>query len=137
LRQRFRIDDAGNMAVEFAFIAPILILLIFGIVEYGRFLWIRTTIEHGVESAARYGVFQNKQYNEHAIGDWVTPTKAYAAQQLFGIENLTVTVTPNIVTLNGIGMVEVQATYIFTPILPGITFMIPPTVTVQARQAAQ
>lgn len=125
------------MAVEFAFIAPLLVTLIFGVVEYGRFLWIRTTVEQGVESAARYGVFQNKQYNEHSIADWVTPTKTYAAQELFGIENLTVTVTPNIVTLNGIGMIEVQAQYAFAPIVPGLTFLIPGTVTVKARQAAQ
>lgn len=125
------------MAVEFAFIAPVLAALIFGAVEFGRFLWIRTTVEQGVESAARYGVFQYKQYNEQTLADWITPTQKYAAQELFGIDNLTVTVTPHVVTLNGIGMIEVQASYNFIPIIPGLTYMLPGTVTLKARQAAQ
>jgi Flp pilus assembly protein TadG len=127
----------GTAVIEFAFIGPILILLIFGVVEYGRFLWVKITIEQGVEGAARYGVFQDKLYNDGTINDWVTPTKAYAQQQLFGLDNLTVTVTPNVVTVAGVGMVEVQAQYTFTPIVPGLTFMIPGTVTVVARQALQ
>jgi Flp pilus assembly protein TadG len=127
----------GTAAIEFAFIGPILVLLIFGVVEYGRFLWVKITIEQGVEGAARYGVFQDKLYNDGAIHDWVTPTKTYAQQQLFGLDNLTVTVTPNVVTVAGVGMVEVQAQYNFTPIVPGLTFMIPGTVTIVARQALQ
>lgn len=127
----------GIAAIEFAFIGPILILLMFGIVEYGRYLWVKVTIEQGVEGAARYGVFQNKLFNDGAISDWVTPTKAYAQAQLVGLENLTVTVTPNVVTIAGVGMVQVQAQYTFNPIIPGLTFMIPGTVTIVARQALQ
>src|SRR5260221_10279842 len=112
--------NRGTAAIEFAFIAPILLTLIFGVVEFGRYLWVRVTIEQGVESAARYGVLQYKEAQEKIISDWVTPTKAYAAQELFGVENLTVTVTPNIVTMSGIGMVEVQAQYTFTPLIPGL-----------------
>jgi len=127
----------GSAAIEFAFISPVLIALIFGVIEYGRYFWIKTTIEQGVESAARYGVFQNKLASDKAIPDWVAPTESYAESMLFGINNLTVTVTPSLVVVNTIKMVQVDAQYTFTPILQGITFGIPQTVTVTARQPAQ
>jgi Flp pilus assembly protein TadG len=135
---------SGSPAIEFAVIAPVLISLIFGIVEWGRFFWLRTTIEQGVESAARYGVFQNKLYNEKVLADWVTPTSTYAQAALYGINNLTVTVVPDLVckdaTVNGstkhINMVQVDATYTFSPILTGITWGVPKTVDVVASQAA-
>jgi Flp pilus assembly protein TadG len=129
--------ECGSAAIEFAFISPVLIALIFGVVEYGRFLWMRTTIEQGVESAARYGVFQNKLYNDKSIADWVTPTSTYAHSMLAGITHLTVTVTPSVVTVAGIGMIQVQAQYTFTPILQGITWGVPSTITVTARQPSQ
>jgi len=129
--------ERGSAAIEFAFISPVLISLMFGVVEYGRFLWMRTTIEQGVESAARYGVFQNKLYNDKSIADWVTPTSTYADSMLAGITHLTVTVTPSVVTVSGIGMIQVQAKYTFTPILQGITWGIPGTITVTARQPSQ
>lgn len=136
---------SGTAAIEFAFVSPVLILLIFGVVEWGRFFWLRTTIEQGIESAARYGVFQNKLYNEHTISDWVTPTSAYAQNALYGINNLTVTVSPSLVceaatvsasVTKNINMVQVDATYTFTPIVRSITWGVPQTITMAARQAA-
>lgn len=118
-------------------ISPVIITLLFAVVEYGRYLWLKTTIEQGVESAARYGVFQNKLYNDGSSTDWVTPTQNYAQSMLFGIKNLTVTVTPSVVTLSSIGMIQVQAQYTFTPILKGITFGIPQSITITARQPSE
>ena len=53
--RRFLRDRTGATAVEFALILPIFLLTIFGIIEFGRILWIRNTMEYVAETAARYG----------------------------------------------------------------------------------
>lgn len=51
--------DGGATAVEFALVAPILLLLVFGIIEYG--LWFSDSLatRQGVREAARQGVVAN------------------------------------------------------------------------------
>ena len=51
MRQRLR-SERGASAVEFAFIAPVLILLVLGIVEFGRAFQVQGTLS----AAAREGV---------------------------------------------------------------------------------
>jgi Flp pilus assembly protein TadG len=45
-------DIAGSAAVEFALTAPILILLLFGIIETGRALWAKNSLQYAVERDA-------------------------------------------------------------------------------------
>jgi hypothetical protein len=47
---------SGSAAVEFALTAPILILLTFAIIEFGRAWWAKNSLEYAVERAARYAV---------------------------------------------------------------------------------
>ena len=53
--RRFIRDRKGAVAVEFALILPLIIAVIMGIVEFGRILWIRNTMEFVAETAARWG----------------------------------------------------------------------------------
>jgi len=46
-------DRAGATAVEFALIAPLLFLLLFGAVEAGRLLFVQSALHHAVAAAAR------------------------------------------------------------------------------------
>jgi Flp pilus assembly protein TadG len=55
-RARFRMGNRGATAVEFAFIGPALILLLFGTIEGGRMLWTQNTLQYVVEQAARCAV---------------------------------------------------------------------------------
>jgi Flp pilus assembly protein TadG len=50
---RFRRDERGATAVEFALLSPFLIALFFGIFEFGRALWIQGILDYAVEQAAR------------------------------------------------------------------------------------
>ncbi len=50
-----RRDDRGATLVEFALIMPLLLLIIFGIAEFGRFIAIATEVETASRDAARYG----------------------------------------------------------------------------------
>jgi Flp pilus assembly protein TadG len=50
------IDSRGNAAVEFAIIAPLLILFLFGIVCYGGYFWMAHNIQELANDAARSAV---------------------------------------------------------------------------------
>jgi Flp pilus assembly protein TadG len=51
--RRFARDNAGNQAVEFALLAPVLLMFIFGIAEGGRLLWTLNALHYSVQEAAR------------------------------------------------------------------------------------
>jgi Flp pilus assembly protein TadG len=44
---------SGNAAVEFAFIAPAMLMFIFGVAEVGRVLWMQNALDYSVVEAAR------------------------------------------------------------------------------------
>jgi Flp pilus assembly protein TadG len=46
-------DRSGNVAVELAFIAPAMLMFIFGIMEVGRVLWLQNALDYAVVEAAR------------------------------------------------------------------------------------
>ncbi|HEX3652185.1 MAG TPA: TadE/TadG family type IV pilus assembly protein [Rhizomicrobium sp.] len=79
LRYSFRKNQQGTSAIEFAFTAPIFMILIFVIIDAGLALWTQFGLENGVEAAARCAV--------------VTPTtcasqaniQSYAAANSLGI----------------------------------------------------
>ncbi len=54
--RRLRRDTRGAAAVEFAFIAPMLILFLVGIVEVAMVLFASALLEGSVREAARYGL---------------------------------------------------------------------------------
>ncbi|MDE2486060.1 MAG: pilus assembly protein [Alphaproteobacteria bacterium] len=48
----------GATAVEFALIAPVLFLLLLGLIEVGRAYWIQSALDFAVQETARCGVVQ-------------------------------------------------------------------------------
>jgi Flp pilus assembly protein TadG len=52
---RYRDRESGAALVEFAILMPLLLLLIFGIWTVARAWNVKTTMDHGVREAARYG----------------------------------------------------------------------------------
>jgi Flp pilus assembly protein TadG len=51
---RFRDHDKGASLVEFALLAPLLILLLFGIIEFGWLFGQYNDVKHGAREGARY-----------------------------------------------------------------------------------
>jgi Flp pilus assembly protein TadG len=51
--------NAGSTAVEFAIVAPILFVLMFAIMEFGRAWWTNNSLQYAVEQASRYAVIAN------------------------------------------------------------------------------
>jgi Flp pilus assembly protein TadG len=48
--------NAGSSAVEFAIAAPILFVLMFAVIEFGRAWWTKNALQYAIERAARYAV---------------------------------------------------------------------------------
>lgn len=86
LRTSRRRDDRGASAIEFALIVPFLLLLFFGIVEFGRAYQTRLTVTH----AAREGV------RVLAVTDDETAASDAAVAATAGLrpQDVTVTTTP-------------------------------------------
>ena len=131
---KFLKGSRGAVAIEFAFIFPLLLAMMFGVVEYGRFLWIQNTMLHGVEDAARYAVFDLRTTASQSTT--ATNTVAYAKQHMYSMTKLS-GMTP-VVTYptgaNGTSMVLVRATYPFKPLISGLTQAANVTITVQSAQ---
>jgi Flp pilus assembly protein TadG len=45
--------ERGSTAVEFALVAPLIIVMLFGIFEFGRALWTQGVLDYAVEEASR------------------------------------------------------------------------------------
>lgn len=52
-RSGFRRDESGAAAVEFAFLAPILIFIMMGITGYGGYFWMSHSVQQMANDAAR------------------------------------------------------------------------------------
>ena len=52
----FGCSSAGSAAVEFAFVAPLLFLLLFAVIEFGRGWWAKSSLQYAAERAARFAV---------------------------------------------------------------------------------
>lgn len=101
-------DSSASVAVEFALLLPVYIAVIFGIIEFGRMIWIRNTLEFAAEQAARYGAVRSASATAATI-------ETYARSQMLGIDpadaNLDFTVTPCGTTVTVVG------TYNFTTLV--------------------
>jgi Flp pilus assembly protein TadG len=79
-----RQDERGAAVVEFALVAPLLLLMVLGIAEFGRAYYVQATLSQ----AAREGVRVMALKNDPAGA--ITKTKAAAAPMLT-LTNVTVT----------------------------------------------
>lgn len=79
---RFRRNAAGSAAVEFALTVPVLLLLLFGAVEYGRLLWVQNSIQYAAEQAARCAAMG--QTPGATLCTTASATQAYAASKVVG-----------------------------------------------------
>ena len=54
--RRFGRDESGGAAVEFAFIAPVLIFMLMGITGYGGYFWMSHSVQQLANDAARAAI---------------------------------------------------------------------------------
>lgn len=72
--RNLRRSSRGQGLVEFALVIPLILLLVFGIYEFGRYYFTRLTLQHAVAEAARFAVTGNVLSD--SIGDPMTRVKS-------------------------------------------------------------
>ncbi|HMB77739.1 MAG TPA: TadE family protein [Kiloniellaceae bacterium] len=73
----------GASFVEFSLVAPFLVLLTLGIVDFGRVMWTSTTIEHVAREAARYAALHGAGAKVEATA---ASTQTYATDRATGLK---------------------------------------------------
>ena len=117
-------NSSGSVAVEFALLLPVYIAFISGIIEFGRFIWIRNTMEFAAEQAARYGAITS--------GATAASIEAQAPTYLIGVDPATVSFSANFPTGT---TVTVTGTHDFATLISAYVPIPPTTLTVTATFA--
>ena len=118
-------SQKGQAAVEFALVLPILILLICGVIDFGRMLYTANSLTTVCEQGARYASIDYTTKTDTKISDYVINN----ASQGIDKTQIVVTVkwldnsTPPIVITPGAvpNSVEVSTSYTMTFITPFIS----------------
>jgi Flp pilus assembly protein TadG len=58
-RRPWRVSEAGSSILEFAFVAPIFLLLLCAIVDFARLFYVETTLQNAVRQAGRFAITGN------------------------------------------------------------------------------
>jgi Flp pilus assembly protein TadG len=103
MRKRLR-EQRGASAVEFAFIVPLLIVLVLGIAEFGRAFQVQGTLS----AAAREGVRAMALQNDPVAARNVV--KDAAASLDPGLTDTQITITPETCPPTGLGSTYVRVT---------------------------
>ncbi|MGR8950271.1 MAG: TadE/TadG family type IV pilus assembly protein [Gammaproteobacteria bacterium] len=115
-------DNQGSSAIQFGFVAPILILLSLGIIDMGRLGFAATTVRNAAMEAARYASLRGSDSPTPATEAAII---AVAKNEAIGIPesdlSVAVTWTPN---NNSGSQVKVQLTYPIDLFISGL-FPIP------------
>jgi Flp pilus assembly protein TadG len=90
LRRVLRRARRGASAVEFAIVAPIFVLFVFGMIEYGRMVMVQQVLTNATREGARLAVLDGATRDE--ILDAVVD---YCSSSRVGIDTSNVTLTPN------------------------------------------
>jgi Flp pilus assembly protein TadG len=122
IRIRMWQDERGATALEFAILAPVFFLLIFGIIAFGLLFWTQVGLQHGAEMAARCASINATRCPTSNPGTITT----YATQQSLGLSLPASTFTYSKPACGN----QVSATYKY--VFPGIRNLSPLTLTAQA-----
>ncbi len=89
--RKLRRDSSGQSLVEFALVLPLLLLMFFGIFEFGRFYYTKITLQHAVREATRFAVTGNTLIDPET-GEPVDRAGSIVRVILYNTRNLDVSV---------------------------------------------
>lgn len=104
-------DERGGAILEFAILAPVLLGILFGIVEMGRMFYIRQALEYATEEAARYYMLNPTT----ASGNVDTALRNAMAGGMGPDVTIAYTDTANCNGNSAVTCTLITATYNFTP----------------------
>jgi Flp pilus assembly protein TadG len=101
-------DQRGTVAIEYAFVLPVLLLLLLGIFDTGRLLWTYATLHRAGEAAARCAAIKSASCSNFANA------QSYAVTQAWG---LSIDASAFTVSNQTCG-VQVTASYVYSFAIP-------------------
>ena len=108
-------SEKGQAALEFALVLPILLLLVCGIVDFGRILYTKNTLTSMSEQAARYASLDYT--NTDAEIDTYVRTNAGVSDTSAGTLTVAVAPTPTRVSGNTVKITLTYKIYYITPFM--------------------
>ena len=118
---RCRRNRRGAAAVEFAIVAPVFFLMVFGMIEFGRALMVQQVLTNASREGARVGVLDSPTPTRDQV---LSTVNTYL--QSAGISGSTVTINPTEPTTAGYGMpvtVTIQVPFSNVSWLPAPWFL--------------
>jgi Flp pilus assembly protein TadG len=100
-RNQFLRDRRGDTdLVEFSLILPIFLLLMFALIDLGRYYWIRETVENAVRQAGRYAVTGQNSGSTNRVAS-IEQVAQNAMAGLYNPDTTTITVSGSPVGRSG------------------------------------
>lgn len=106
--------ERGSELVELAFVSLLFFALVFGIMEFGRAIWIYDTVAHLAREGARYAIVRGAESGRATSAGEV---ETYVQGRAAGMTNLVVTTTWEPDNEPG-SVVQVRVEQTFLPIVP-------------------
>jgi hypothetical protein len=113
---------AGQSLLEFALIFPILFLLVTGFLDLGRAVYYYSSLSNSVREGTRYAIVNKDTINDVAKNTGYMELIQKVEYYSFGLDPSDISVGVAVI-LDANGKresVSITATYMFTPITPGI-----------------
>ncbi|MDE3015523.1 MAG: pilus assembly protein [Pseudomonadota bacterium] len=104
--------ETGAATVEMALVLPVFLLLVLGIMEFGRAYWTLNSMQIAIDEAGRYAMINVAAPDSQII--------SVAQSNLYGLNPNDFTVTSQSKTINSINYKVITATYTFSFIAPGV-----------------
>jgi Flp pilus assembly protein TadG len=124
--RRFRRDEKGAAALEFALAVPVLVTFIVGIVQVGVLFMANAGLSHAVGEAARFATIFPRPT--------AAQIEARVAASDYGLDPAELTISPVAYgTTGGINYADIEARYEVT--LDFIFFSLPPVTLIETRRA--
>ena len=119
--QRYLANDSGVAAVEFAIVLPVFIMLVMGIIDFGRIYWIKSSMQFVVEQSTRYAMVNA------SISEADLETYAYAQED--NVSGSGAIFNADIDDAGAINYMTVTGTYTFNFLTP----LVGTTITLNAK----
>jgi len=131
------VGKSGVSTIEFAIVAPLLLLLVVGIIEFTQLMWTREALEQSAFSGARcMGVLSASCASGGKVNNVATDSfiQSVGSSWMISIPTTAIALNPNTTCGSVAGFSQVTLTYTFYTAAPNLITALAPgvTLTVQA-----
>ena len=105
-----RLDRRGTTAIEFGLVAPFLLALAIGTIEFGRLGWMQSTLQYAADETSRHLMVDADATDAEL--------EAYVRSHLPSVDGDSVAVDISHETTGGVECVVIEASYAFAFVTP-------------------